>query len=141
MFSHARWEVPAIAVGALALLVGGCGSSDKKSSSTPAAGQSQSAAPPQTLKLEADEDGGLYFKPSKLTGKAGAVTFVMTNPKSTGKEHGLAVKGNGVDQDGPVVKPGKTATLTATLKPGRYTFYCNYENHAKRGMKGTLTVQ
>ena len=65
----------------------------------------------------------------------------MTNPKTTGKQHGIAVKGNGVDKDGAVVAPGATSTITVTLKPGRYHFYCPFDGHAKAGMKGVLTVQ
>lgn len=148
MLDHVGRRVPQLSVAALAAAVGvaGCGGSDNsKSESTSAASApaqaKMPATPPQKLSLEADEDGGLYFKPTKLEAKAGAVALVMQNPKTTGKEHGIAVKGNGTDEDGPVVKPGKTATVTATLKPGKYTFYCNYDGHAKRGMKGTLTVK
>jgi uncharacterized cupredoxin-like copper-binding protein len=147
MFEHARWGTPAVATGALALAVAGCGGgSDYGSGSGGGKQKSTKQAAPaaaagQTLELEADDDGGLYFKPSKLSGKAGNVTLVMTNPKTTGKEHGIAVKGNGVDEDGPIAKAGGTAKVTASLKPGKYTFYCNYDQHAKKGMKGTLTVQ
>jgi uncharacterized cupredoxin-like copper-binding protein len=148
MLYHVGRRVPALSIAALAAAVGvaGCGGSDSsKSESTSAATApaqaKKPASPPQKLSLEADDDGGLYFKPTKLEAKAGAVALAMENPKTTGKEHGIAVKGNGVDEDGPVVKPGKTATVMATLKPGQYTFYCDYDDHAKRGMKGTLTVK
>jgi uncharacterized cupredoxin-like copper-binding protein len=147
MLERDQLRIPALAAGALALALGGCGGGDgydksgsKKSGKAKPAGALQTG-PGQQLKLAADADGGLYFEPKKLSGKAGSVQLVMTNPKSTGKEHGIAVKGNGVDQDGPVVKPGGTATVVAKLKPGKYTFYCNYEDHAKRGMKGTLTIE
>jgi uncharacterized cupredoxin-like copper-binding protein len=153
MLEMAQLRMPAVTLGALAVAIGGCGGGSdygggSKSSTSSGGAKGKAAAPAAggsaggaQLKLEADEDGGLYFKPKALSGKAGAVTLVMTNPKTTGKEHGIAVKGNGIDQDGPVVKPGGTAKVTATLKPGKYTFYCNYENHAQRGMKGTLTVK
>jgi uncharacterized cupredoxin-like copper-binding protein len=65
----------------------------------------------------------------------------MDNPKSTGKPHGIAVEGNGVDKDGPTVKPGQSSTLTVALKPGKYTFYCPVPGHKAGGMKGTLTVK
>ena len=143
--------VPTLAAGALALAAGGCGSSNNSYSgsnsksnapSTSSAPQkSAPAAAGEKLKLSADRDGGLYFEPKKLSAKAGAVTFVMTNPKTTGKQHGIAVKGNGVDKDGAVVAPGATSTITVTLKPGRYHFYCPFDGHAKAGMKGVLTVQ
>ena len=154
MLEHAQWRIPAVAAGALALALGGCGgssySSGSKTKSKPSSGgtygsssgaSTSSSGAAQQLKLKADPDGSLYFEPKTLSGKAGSVELVLTNPKSTGTEHGIGVKGNGVDKDGPVVKPGGTATVTATLKPGKYTFYCTYDNHAKKGMKGTLTVQ
>ena len=145
MLEQAQLRIPAVAAGALALAIGGCGGnsydksgSDKSGGAKPA---SSEGAATEQIKLEADADGGLYFEPKKLKGRAGTVQLVMTNPKSTGKEHGIGVRGNGVDQDGPVVKPGGTATVVAKLKPGKYTFYCNYDQHAKKGMKGTLTIQ
>src|SRR4051794_5200648 len=85
---------------------GGYGAS-KKSASAPAAGQ--------TVKLEADGDGGLYFKRRKLTAKAGTVTLVLSNPSGSGKSHGIAVEGNGVDKDGQIVQPGSASKLTVTL--------------------------
>lgn len=149
MLEDARLRIPAALAGALALAVAGCGgSSYSGSGSKKSSGKSKSAPVPaaQTgggpkLNIKADPDGSLYFEPKKLKAKAGSVSIVMTNPKSTGLMHGIGVKGNGVDQDGPIVKPGGTATVTATLKPGKYTFYCNFDSHAKKGMKGTLTVQ
>ena len=32
------------------------------------------------------------------------------------------------------------STVTATVKPGKYTYYCIVPGHEKAGMKGTLTV-
>jgi uncharacterized cupredoxin-like copper-binding protein len=118
-----------------------CGSSDDSSSS--GGGSKQPASAPaagQTLKLEADGDGGLYFEQRKLKAKAGAVTLVMENPSGSGKPHGVAVEGNGVDKDGQVVQPGSKSTVTVTLKPGTYEYYCPVPAHKAKGMKGTLTV-
>src|SRR5207247_9807771 len=94
---------------------GGYGASTK-STSAPAAGAK--------LNLEADGDGGLYFEQRKLKAKAGAVTLVMKDPSSSGKAHGIAIEGNGVDKDGQIVQPGSSSTLTVTLKPGKYESYC-----------------
>src|SRR5205807_10313053 len=79
--------VPALAVGALALAVGGCGSksnsyggSNSKSNAPATTAAPQKSAPGaagEKLQLSADKDGGLYFEPKKLSAKAGAVTFVM----------------------------------------------------------------
>ncbi|HEX2396566.1 MAG TPA: cupredoxin domain-containing protein [Solirubrobacteraceae bacterium] len=129
----------------LSLAVAGCGggggsASSPGTTSTQPATTSASAGANQTLSLKADEDGGLYFEPKTLTAKTGSVKLVMSNPSSSGIQHGIAVEGNGVDQDGPVVAPGKTSTVTVTLKPGKYEFYCPFDGHKQQGMKGTLTV-
>ena len=94
----------------------------------------------QTLKVSAARDGELSFDQTKLDAKAGAVTIAFDNPGSSGNEHGVAVKGGEVDKTGPVVGPGKKATLELDLKAGDYTFYCPVDGHEKAGMKGTLTV-
>ena len=128
-----RLLVPIFLASALALSA--CGSSNDSSSSS-SSGQAArggygastkstaAKASGQTLELKADGDGGLYFEPRKLKGKAGAVTLVMDNPSSSGIAHGIAVEGNGVDKDGQIVQPGSTSTVTVTLKPGTYEYYC-----------------
>ena len=93
------------------------------------------------LPLQANPHGKIRFNKKKLTAKAGVVTIVMHNPSSSGLHHGIAIEGNGVDKDGRIVAPGKTSTLTIRLKPGRYTFYCNFDHHRSLGMKGTLIVK
>jgi plastocyanin len=151
-----RLTLPALA--ALALVAAGCGSSDNGSGSTgsqssgggygsaaPAKTASTAAKPAaaggQTLKLDADKSGALKFTTDKLSAKAGKVTIQMTNP--SGIPHSIAVEGNGVDKDSPQssVTGGQTATVTATLKPGTYSFYCPVDGHEDAGMKGTLTVK
>jgi uncharacterized cupredoxin-like copper-binding protein len=98
--------------------------------------------PPQNRSLTADKNGELKFNKTKFTVKAGKVRLVMTNPKSSGQQHGIAVKGNGLDKDGKIVNPGKTSTVTVTLKKGKtYTFYCPVPGHAAAGMKGKITVK
>src|SRR2546425_7352668 len=131
-----------LAVG-VALVAAGCGSSKKKSASTsttPTTTSTTSTAGASTVALSADPGGAIAFVKNTATAKAGKVTFVMTDPKSSGLQHGIAVEGNGVDKDGPIVSPGNTSTLKVSLKPGKYTFYCPFDNHKNMGMKGTLTV-
>ena len=140
------------ALAAAALAAAGCGSSDNSSStgSTSSSGggapagttsSSSSAGGGQTLKLDADKSGALTFTTDKLSAKAGKVTIEMTNP--SGVPHSIAVEGNGVDKDSPQtsVADGQTATVSATLKPGTYEFYCPVDGHKQAGMKGTLTVK
>jgi uncharacterized cupredoxin-like copper-binding protein len=134
-----------IALASTALVAVGlaaCGSSsnDNSSSKKTSTGSTTPAAAAHSVRLSADEGGGLYFKPKKLGAKPGTVTLVMKNPGSSGLMHGIAVEGHGVDKDGPVVAPGKTSTVTVSLKAGSYEFYCPFDSHKAKGMKGTLTV-
>jgi plastocyanin len=135
-------------LGAGALALGGCGSSKKSASSAsttpqgaaPTTSTSSPAAPAGAVRVSADPNGALRFTQTTLHAKAGTVTIVMTNPSSSGLMHGIAVEGNGVDKDGKVVAAGGSSTLRVALKPGRYTFYCNFGQHKQAGMKGTLVV-
>jgi uncharacterized cupredoxin-like copper-binding protein len=143
----------ALALTALALSA--CGSSKKSSStatpaSTPAAasttssstsGGGSSNASAGALTLGAVESNGLAFSEKTLTAKAGSVTVTLDNASGNAQPHGVAVEGNGVDKDSKVVQPGSTASVTLTLKPGKYTFYCPVPGHRAAGMVGTLTVQ
>jgi uncharacterized cupredoxin-like copper-binding protein len=146
----------AVLLGALALAA--CGSSKKSSSSStstpaPAASSSTTSSTPSTtsssssgggsgaLKLQAEETNGLSFDKKTLTVKAGKVTLTMDNGSSNQQPHGIAVEGKGVDKDGKVVQPGGVSTVTVTLKPGTYEFYCPVPGHKQAGMEGKLTVQ
>jgi uncharacterized cupredoxin-like copper-binding protein len=72
-------------------------------------------------------------------GAAGSVKFVV---KNTGKlSHALEIAGPGVkSKRTPLIKPGKSATLTVTLKSGSYTLWCPVPGHAAQGMRTTLKV-
>ncbi len=128
----------AISISAVAVVLtaAGCGGSSSSSSTTSGGGGGG-----QTLNLTANPGGQLRFNTSSLSAKSGKVTFQMSNPSSSGLMHGIAVEGNGVDQDGPIVGPGSTSTLAVNLKPGTYEFYCPNDGHKQAGMKGTLKVQ
>lgn len=139
---------------AVALAAAGCGGSSSSSSTSSGGGGGGSGAGGggasqasggggggQTLKLTANPGGALSFNTKSLTAKSGKVTLQMSNPSSSGLMHGIAVEGNGVDQDGQIVSPGSTSTLSVNLKPGTYEFYCPYDGHKQAGMEGTLKVQ
>ena len=149
-----RFAAPLIVAGILVPIgLAGCGGSYSSSSgdgsnssrydtTTAAAATTTAAAAASgtTVNLVADPNGSMMFDTTTLTAKAGTVTISMNNPSSTGMPHGIAVQGNGVDKDGPTVQPGGTSTVTVTLKPGTYTYYCPVAGHEAAGMKGTLTV-
>ncbi len=91
------------------------------------------------LQIDADPNGQLKFLASSATATSGHVTLRMANKSSV--PHDIGVKGQGIDQVGPVVSNGGTSTVGVTLKPGTYTFYCSVDGHEAAGMKGTLTVK
>ena len=139
-----RTIVPIIVVALVALLAAGCGSSKKKASTTPASTTTTPAPAPAasgSVKLSVDPGGAIKFTQTAASAKAGKVTLVMTNPASSGLQHGIAIEGNGVDKDGAIVGPGKTSTVLVNLKPGTYTFYCPFDGHKAAGMTGKLTVK
>lgn len=128
---------------AVALLIAGCGgggakSSASASSASTSSGGASSTGAAETLHLKADPSGALRFNVKSLSAKAGKVTLVMSNPSQL--SHSIAIQGAGVNAAGPVVGPNGTSTVTANLKPGKYTFYCTVPGHREAGMFGTLTV-
>jgi uncharacterized cupredoxin-like copper-binding protein len=74
------------------------------------------------------------FALSSKTVRHGRVTFVIRNSGKT--VHDFAIAGH----TSKAIGPGKTTTLTVTLKKGRYPYKCTVDSHAELGMKGTLRV-
>jgi uncharacterized cupredoxin-like copper-binding protein len=92
---------------------------------------------PTTLENPADPSQ-LRFSKSTLEAPAGTITLVMENPSAI--EHNIAVRGEGVDEQGEVVGQGQESRVAVELEPGEYEFYCSVPGHEQAGMKGTLTV-
>lgn len=91
------------------------------------------------LEIDADPTGQLKFLASRAKATPGKVTLRMKNPSSV--PHDIAITGSGQNQIGAVVSGGGVSTVSVSLKPGTYTFYCSVDGHAAAGMKGTLTVK
>jgi hypothetical protein len=73
------------------------------------------------------------------TMNAGKVAF---NVENGGKEdHAFEIEGNGIEEKTQILKRGDTEDLEIELRPGTYTVYCPVKDHAKRGMKTTITVK
>ena len=138
-----------VAAGVLVLAlsaVAGCGGGSKKNnaSTTATTSNTQTTTTPSggggsKLKISADPSGALKFTKSKLTAKAGKVTVTMDNPSPV--QHAVSIEGNGVDASGNTVSKGGVSTVSANLKPGKYTFYCPVDAHRQAGMQGTLSVK
>src|SRR5207244_2827576 len=68
--------------------------------------------------------------------KAGEITF---EAKNDGKiPHDLAIKGT--SDKTKLIPPGASATLTVTLKAGKYELYCTVPGHEAAGMRLNVTV-
>jgi len=74
--------------------------------------------------------------PATTTVAHGVIAFDV---KNVGKiQHDLAVQGSASKT--ALISPGKSTTLTVTLKPGTYTLYCSVPGHRQLGMVAKLTV-
>lgn len=135
---------------ALAIAAVGCGDDDdddggsgngsaSTQTSQNAEGGGGGGGKAQTLKLSADPGGALKFDKSSLTAKAGKLTIVLDNPSSL--PHAVEVEGNGIEEESDTIGKGETTKVTATVKPGKYEYYCPVDGHKAAGMTGTLTVQ
>jgi plastocyanin len=96
--------------------------------------------PLKTLLISADPTGQLRFDKSALQAPAGAVRITMSNPSPV--PHNVSLQGpGGVNQQGQTVPHGGSSQVSATLKPGTYTYFCSVPGHRQAGMQGTLTVK
>jgi plastocyanin len=116
------------------VLAAGCGSS---SSSGGSSGSSLPKGSGQVISIPVASSGFAFTK-TTATAKAGVVTLQSMNPQSTA--HDISIKGTGVSEQGNQVSSGGTSTVTATVTPGTYIFYCSVPGHEQLGMKGVLTV-
>jgi plastocyanin len=94
--------------------------------------------PSGPLMLAANPEGQLSYNTKQLSAHAGPIAITMTNMSPL--EHNVTVaRGSTVLGATPTFKGG-ARTLTLTLKPGTYTFYCSVPGHRQAGMEGTLTI-
>ncbi len=139
-----------IAVCALAAVLGlaACGGDDNKDSTTAATTSTtdttttdqSSSGGGGTVKVAADPSGALKFEQSSLTAPAGTDTFEFTNESSTPHDFVLE-DSSGKEVAKTDVITGDTATTGATLKAGKYTYFCSVPGHRQAGMEGTLTAK
>ncbi len=99
------------------------------------------------LEIPANPTGQLAYATNKATALPGAVTITM--PNMSGVSHNIAVEaGTGGEKPttGAVlgassfITKGSTS-VTVTLKPGTYTFFCQAPGHRAAGMFGILSVK
>ena len=152
-----RISALALSVAALAVGVAACGSSSNSSSSTsssaPASSTSSTSSTSSggasasggggdssTISEAANPTGQLKFTKDSLSAKAGTVTIHFANMSSVPHNMTIQQGTNGKTIGATPTFSGGTKTLSVTLKPGTYTFYCSVPGHRQAGMQGTLTV-
>jgi uncharacterized cupredoxin-like copper-binding protein len=91
------------------------------------------------LEIPADPSGALSYRFADAEAPAGALDIRSKNDSSI--DHDISLEGNGLDEQGEVVKNGGVSEIKVNLKPGEYTFYCSVQGHREGGMEGTLTVK
>ena len=77
----------------------------------------------------------LRFKLSKTSAPAGKVVFKVKNGGKLSHDFQIAGKKT------KLLSGGQSATLTVTLKKGKYPYKCTVPGHAAAGMKGTFTAK
>jgi len=99
------------------------------------------AAPAATRTISTATGEKLKYSRSTLRVPAGRVVLRVRNAGDIG--HNIAVRGRKLDRPkrGRIAQPGKVSTVTVTLAPGTYTYFCSVFGHEQGGMKGTLTVK
>jgi plastocyanin len=91
------------------------------------------------LIVKADPGGAFNWAPKQLQAKSGKVTITLDNPASL--SHDIVIEENGKQiAKSDLVSDGDTK-VTADLKPGKYTYFCNVPGHREGGMEGTLNVK
>jgi plastocyanin len=127
-----------------------CGGSDdgattattSAATSSPEAGESaptgETSVPAETESITATEaDFSITLDRDDLT--AGTYDIEVVNDGSA--THDLVVERDGDDvAASDDIAPGASTTLSVTLQPGEYVFYCSIGNHRAMGMELTVTV-
>jgi mono/diheme cytochrome c family protein len=104
--------------------------------------QRAAAAQGGKLEIDANPDGQLAYQASSAAAAAGALQIDSRNASTVPHDIALQEGTNGrVLGVGRTVSNGGVSTVSVTLRPGRYTFYCTLPGHRQAGMQGTLTVR
>jgi plastocyanin len=153
MRSKALFSLLSLAAALVALA--GCGSSSSSSSSSastaaeaPATSSASTSAPApssaaggsSSVSLEANPEGQLAYTTKSLSAKAGKVSIDFTNKSSL--PHNVTIESSsGATVGATPTFSGGSKTLSVSLKPGTYKFFCSVPGHRQAGMEGTLVVK
>jgi len=106
---------------------------------TAAATETSAAAAPAAGSAVPVTESEFKIEGVSPTMTAGDYTFNVTN--SGNFPHNLIINGPGVDnQKTENLTAGTSGSVTVTLQPGTYEFYCGVPTHKGKGMDLTVTV-
>lgn len=118
-----------VAAGGLAALLAACGGSGNDN------GTSTSTSRGTQVTAELSD---FHIKLSTEKFQPGQYTFTARNTGS--HVHALELKGPGGENRSKTLEPGRSTTLTVTLKSGSYEVYCPVDGHKDLGMKTEISV-
>jgi plastocyanin len=91
------------------------------------------------LKLSAPSSGTPAFNTNTLSASSGQVTIDFSNPSPV--QHDVAIaQGSKIIAKSDLISGG-SISVSSSLKPGKYLYYCTVPGHRQAGMQGTLTVK
>jgi plastocyanin len=114
------------------------GETTTATTAAPATETTPAAEGGEILKLAADPSA-IAYDTQQLSGKAGEVTIEFDNPSQI--THDVCIDSPSGQEIGcsQTISDDSTS-LSESLKPGKYTFFCSVDGHEAAGMKGTLTL-
>jgi plastocyanin len=114
------------------------GATGATTTTSPSSGAATSQGQASTVKLAASATA-IAYDTKQLSAKAGQVTIDFDNPAPI--THDVCLEAAGGQQVGcSDTISQSTTSLSDSLKPGKYTFFCSVDGHRQAGMQGTLTV-
>lgn len=127
-----------IAIAALAAAgLAGCGDDNGTPTVSPGGSGSESGAGSAKSLVVKETDFKIDPKDLNVE-EAGALTITVRNDGQA--THALEIEGQGIEERSDDIAPGESATLSVTLKSGKYEWYCPIGGHKQLGMDGTVTV-
>jgi plastocyanin len=121
-----------------AAVVTGGGESEEVGAQDGAARSAGAAPTSGALELAADPTGRPLYDKDRAAVKAGKVEIRLANASSV--PHNVTItRGTRTVAATKTIKSGST-TVTVSLAPGDYVFFCSVDAHRESGMEGALTA-
>jgi len=127
----------------VALLLGACGGTSTNTATPPSAASRPTATAPSSATAVGTSVGvtekEFSITLSQTSFSPASYTFTIQNKGSF--PHNLNIEGPGVDtKTSPILSPGQSGMLTATLQKGSYELWCSVPGHKDKGMDLTIKV-